>query len=198
MTDVPFATVSGGASIRPLPLQVLLNPHRRGARMRPFLPPHTMVASGRFCCKSRFALVVGNSAGRRCAFRVRMWGASSPHVKLTGDFANVSDAIRIGDCFPFRNFAKNSSPCNFRLLQQYRPDSCRGCRRPARQLMTEADSRTAANGIEKIRVARLWRGRLTPATSSISSQGGCSRRAGSRPILHERWRRDGSRRPLAP
>jgi hypothetical protein len=78
-------------------------------------------ASGRFCCKSRFALVVGNSAGRRCAFRVRMWGASSPHVKLTGDFANVSDAIRIGDCFPFRNFAKNSSPCNFRLLQQYRP-----------------------------------------------------------------------------
>jgi hypothetical protein len=38
----------------------------------------------------------------------------------------VSDAIRIGDCFPFRNFAKNSSPCNFRLLQQYRPqaDSC--------------------------------------------------------------------------
>jgi hypothetical protein len=153
---------------------------------------------GGFCCKSRFALVVGNSAGRRCAFRVRMWGASSPHVKLTGDFANVSDAIRIGDCFPFRNFAKNSSPCNFRLLQQYRPDSCRGCRRPARQLMTEADSRTAANGIEKIRVARLWRGRLTPATSSISSQGGCSRRAGSRPILHERWRRDGSRRPLAP
>jgi hypothetical protein len=50
-----------------------------------------------------------------------MWGASSPHVKLTGDFANVSDAIRIGDWFPFRNFAKNQSPCNFRLLQQYRP-----------------------------------------------------------------------------
>jgi hypothetical protein len=33
----------------------------------------------------------------------------------------VSDPIRIGDCFPFRNFAKNQSPCNFRLLQQYRP-----------------------------------------------------------------------------
>ena len=46
MTDVPFATVSGGASIRPLPLQVLLNPHRRGARMTPFLPRRTMVASG--------------------------------------------------------------------------------------------------------------------------------------------------------
>jgi hypothetical protein len=36
-----------------------------------------------------------------------MWGASSPHVKLTGDLANVSGAIRIGDCYPFRNFAKN-------------------------------------------------------------------------------------------
>jgi hypothetical protein len=33
----------------------------------------------------------------------------------------VSDAIRIGDCFPIRNFAKNQSPCNIRLLQQYRP-----------------------------------------------------------------------------
>jgi hypothetical protein len=77
-------------------------------------------ASGRFCCKSRFALVVENSAGPRCDFRVKMWGTSSPHVKLTGDLANVSDAIRIGDCFPFRNFTKNQSPCNFRLLQQYR------------------------------------------------------------------------------
>jgi hypothetical protein len=35
----------------------------------------------------------------------------------------VSAAIRIGDCFPFRNFAKNQSPCNFRLLQQYHPES---------------------------------------------------------------------------
>jgi hypothetical protein len=77
----------------------------------------------RYCCKSRFALVVGDSAGRRCDFRVKMWGASSPHVKLTGDLANVSEAIRIGDCFPFCNFAKNQSPCNFRLLQQYRPDN---------------------------------------------------------------------------
>jgi hypothetical protein len=83
---------------------------------------------GRYCCKSRFALVVENSAGRRCDFRVKMWGASSPHVKLTGDLANVSDAIRIGDCFPFRNFAKNQSPCNFRLLQQYRSTTdIRGC-----------------------------------------------------------------------
>ena len=46
-------------------------------------------------------------------------GGLIAYVKLTGDFANVSDAIRIGDCLPFRNFAKNSSPRNFRLLQQY-------------------------------------------------------------------------------
>ena len=32
-------------------------------------------------------------AGRRCDFRVKMWGASSPHVKLTGDLANASEAI---------------------------------------------------------------------------------------------------------
>jgi hypothetical protein len=67
----------------------------------------------RYCCKSRFALVVGNSAGGRCDFRVKMWGASSPHVKLTGNLVNASEAIRIGNCFPFRNFAKNQSPCNF-------------------------------------------------------------------------------------
>lgn len=52
-----------------------------------------------------------------------MWGTSSPHVKLTGDLANVSEAMRIGDCFPFRNFAKNQSLCNFGLLQQYPPES---------------------------------------------------------------------------
>ena len=60
-----------------------------------------------YCCKSRFALVAENSAGRRCDFRVKMWGASSPHVKLADDLANASEAIRIGDYFPFRNFAKN-------------------------------------------------------------------------------------------
>ena len=45
---------------------------------------------GRYCCKSRFALGVGNSAGCRCDFRVKMRGASSPHVKPTSDFANTS------------------------------------------------------------------------------------------------------------
>ena len=64
------------------------------------------VANGRLCCKSRFALVAENSAGRRCDFRVKMWGASSPHVKLTGDLANVSDAIN-RRLFAVCNFAKN-------------------------------------------------------------------------------------------
>jgi hypothetical protein len=50
-------------------------------------------------------------------------GASFPHMKLTSDFANRSEAIRIGDCFSFDSFAKNSSACNFRLLQQYLPQA---------------------------------------------------------------------------
>src|SRR3954469_4432342 len=54
------------------------------------------VAQGRLCCKSRFAL---NSAGCRRGFRVKMCGTSSPHV------------------------GKNSSSCNFRLLQHNRPST---------------------------------------------------------------------------
>jgi hypothetical protein len=30
------------------------------------------------------------------------------YIKLTGDFDNAIASIRIGDCFPFRVFAKNS------------------------------------------------------------------------------------------
>jgi hypothetical protein len=63
---------------------------------------------GRLCCKSRFALMIKNSEGYRRGFRVKMWGTSSPHVKLTGDFGNAIEVIRIGGCFPFRVFAKNS------------------------------------------------------------------------------------------
>src|SRR5262249_37283298 len=80
-----------------------------------------MSALGRFCCKSRSALVIKNSAGYGSSFRVRMLGTSSAHVKLTGEFGNAIEAIRIGDCFSFRVFAKNSQPCNSRLLQQNRP-----------------------------------------------------------------------------
>jgi hypothetical protein len=80
----------------------------------------------RLCCKSHFVLMLKNSAGRRFAFRVRMRGTSSAHAKRTGDFGNATEAIRIGDQFPSRVFAKNFEPCNFRLLQQYLPgaDSC--------------------------------------------------------------------------
>jgi hypothetical protein len=79
--------------------------------------------SARYCCKSRFALGFKNSAGRRRGFRVKMWGTSSPHVKLTGDFGNASEAIRIGDCFLFHVFAKKSAPCNLRLLQHNPPQN---------------------------------------------------------------------------
>src|SRR5215831_13521983 len=75
----------------------------------------------RYCCKSRFVPMIKNSAGRGFSFRVRMWGTSSPHVKRAGDFGNATEGTRIGDQFPSCVFAKNSEPCNFRLLQQYRP-----------------------------------------------------------------------------
>jgi hypothetical protein len=98
------------------------------SKSRPLIPQsrpmrgHSRSAAWcRYCCKSRFALGVGNSAGCRCGFRVKMRGASSPHVKLTSDFANTREAIRIGDCFVFDSFAKNSSPSNFRLLQHNLP-----------------------------------------------------------------------------
>jgi hypothetical protein len=51
----------------------------------------------RYCCKSRFALVIKNSAGRRFGFRVRMRGASSLHAKRIGDFGNATEGIRISD-----------------------------------------------------------------------------------------------------
>src|SRR5262245_33358029 len=52
----------------------------------------------RLCCKSRFAQAVKISAGCRRGFRVKMWGTSSPYAKLTGDFCNATEALRIGDC----------------------------------------------------------------------------------------------------
>jgi hypothetical protein len=84
-----------------------------------------------------FCTGVENSAGCRCDFRVKMRGVSSVHVKLTSDIANTSEAIRIGDCFSFDSFAKNSSLCNFRLLQQY--PSPIGPRRCLRALLRSAN-----------------------------------------------------------
>ena len=42
-----------------------------------------MSPSDRFCCKSRFAQGLKNSEGHRRGFRVKMRGASSPHVART-------------------------------------------------------------------------------------------------------------------
>jgi hypothetical protein len=53
----------------------------------------------RFCCKSRFAQGVKNSAGRRRGFRVKMRGTSSPYVKFRGDLGKATAATRIGGCF---------------------------------------------------------------------------------------------------
>jgi RES domain-containing protein len=75
----------------------------------------------RYCCKSRFAQVIKNSAGCRRVFGVKMWGDMSPRVKLTGDFGNAIEGIRISNRLPPLVFAKNSWRCNFRLLQQYPP-----------------------------------------------------------------------------
>ena len=98
-------------------------------------------AFGRLCCKSRFALVIKNSADYRRGFRVKMWGTSSPHVKLTGDFGNAVEVIRIGDCFTFRVFAKNSQTCNIRLLQHNRH---------------KADITRCLNGAPSLRIVGLY------------------------------------------
>ena len=51
-------------------------------------------ASGRYCCKSLFALMIKNSAGCRHGFRVKMWGTSSPDDKRSGDLGNVIERHR--------------------------------------------------------------------------------------------------------
>ncbi len=84
-----------------------------------------MSALPRYCCKSRFAQVIKNSAGCRRVFGVKMWGDMSPRVKLTGDFGNAIEGIRISNRLPPLVVAKNSWRCNFRLLQQYPPESYR-------------------------------------------------------------------------
>ena len=90
---------------------------------KPSATVSAMSVQCRYRCKSHFASGFKNSTRRGRDFRVKMRGTSSPRVKLTGDFANATGAIRIGDCFLVHVFAKNSWPCNFRLLQHYRRDS---------------------------------------------------------------------------
>ena len=80
-----------------------------------------MPASGRYCCKSLFALLIKNSLGRRRDFRVKMWGTSSPDRKLTGDLGNAIESTEIDGRRSRRPLAGKLSPGDFRLLQQYRP-----------------------------------------------------------------------------
>src|SRR6266704_2525340 len=82
---------------------------------------HGRSGSGRYCCKSLFALVIKNSAGCRRDFRVKMWGTSSPDDKLTGDLGNVIEGTRFGGRRSDRLTAGKLSPGNFGLLQQYLP-----------------------------------------------------------------------------
>ena len=73
----------------------------------------TMSLMGRYCCKSLFAPGFKKSAGYRRDFRVKMRGASSPHVKLTGDFGNAIEIVRIGECFPFLVSREIRRPATF-------------------------------------------------------------------------------------
>ena len=75
----------------------------------------------RYCCKSRFAQVVKNSAGCGRRFRVKSCGTSSPQAKLIGDFDSATEATRIVDLGALQVLAENSDRRNFRLLQQNRP-----------------------------------------------------------------------------
>ena len=90
----------------------------RGTR-RLFVAAHESV-SGRFCCKSLFALAITISFGCTRDFRVNMWGTSLPEDKLAGDLGNVIGPTSIGgrrsDCLT----AGKLAPGNLGLLQQYR------------------------------------------------------------------------------
>ena len=82
--------------------------------------------TGRYCCKSIFALLSKNSLGCRRDCRVKMWGTSSVDRKLIGDLRNAIESTEIDGRRSRRPLAGKLSPGDFRLLQQYRPqpDSC--------------------------------------------------------------------------
>ena len=84
--------------------------------------------------------MIKNSAGCRRVFGVKMWGDMSPRVKLTGDFGNAIEGIRISNRLPPLVFAKNSWRCNFRLLQQYRGTAdMNRMARPARSVESDPE-----------------------------------------------------------
>jgi hypothetical protein len=101
--------------------KVLANsePSTHGTKL-PIRDVRSAVAIGGIVLQKSFCTGVQKFCGLQARLPCRDVGTSSPHVKFTGDFGNAIEAIRIGDCFPFRVFARNSSPCNFRLLQHYR------------------------------------------------------------------------------
>src|SRR5580692_4666554 len=72
-----------------------------------------MSALGRFCCKTLFAPVIKNFPGRRRDFRVKMWGASSPDDKLTGDLPNEIETTHIGGFRSDRVIARKLAPGSF-------------------------------------------------------------------------------------
>ena len=104
-----------------LPLEANAERVRYAPISGPYLKPVDTTESCRYCCKRLFALVIKNSPGCRCGFRVKMWGTSSPGRKLTGDLGNVIEVIKIGDRRSDRLMAGKLSPGNFGLLQQYLP-----------------------------------------------------------------------------
>jgi hypothetical protein len=79
-----------------------------------------MSSTGRFCCKSLFALAIKISFGCTGDFHVNMWGTSLSEEKLAGDPGNVIEATSIGGRRSDFFTAGKLAPGNFGLLQQYR------------------------------------------------------------------------------
>jgi hypothetical protein len=79
-----------------------------------------MPAHGRFCCKSRFALVIKISFGRTHDFRVKMRRTSSPEDKFAGDLDNGIEGTSTGGRRSDFFTAENLAPGRLELLQQYR------------------------------------------------------------------------------
>ncbi len=82
-----------------------------------------MSLTSRLCCKSPFPLLIKNSLGCRCVFRINIWGTSSHSDELTGDFGNEPEAISIGDRGLSRLLAEKLSPHDLGLLQHNRHET---------------------------------------------------------------------------
>ena len=82
-----------------------------------------MSLTSRLCCKSPFPLLIKNSLGCRCVFRINIWGTSSHSDELTGDFGNEPEAISIGDRGLSRLLAEKLSSHDLGLLQHNRHET---------------------------------------------------------------------------